>query len=252
MNNIDGHCATDTETVYVQNVTGCSTTTVGGTSATPFCQAQAGIASAKSTSKPLLVITGTLAPPSAGVSTTIAVSAPLTIVGKSSAKITPASGGDGIGITSGEVYLRNITVQGSSSTGSSTNPGINAAPTSGNTITLHMDTCAVTNNPGGGILLNGAAFDIQNTTVTGNGPGTQGAVSWGGILVNSLPTSGPTSLSLVTIQNNPAPGLSCAGAISGSGVLATGNTLSQIGSTCGLASCSTSDASANCGAQSTP
>jgi hypothetical protein len=51
-----------------------------------------------------------------------------------------------------------------------------------------MDTCAVTNNPGGGILLNGAAFDIKNTTVTGNGPATfGGATAWGGILVKTFP-----------------------------------------------------------------
>jgi len=252
----DGHCATEAETVYVQKMTGCSTTATGGTSTTPFCQAQAGIASAKSATKPLVVITGTLDPPSAGVTTTIAVSYPLTIVGKSHAIITPSSGGDGIGITSGDVYLRNLIVQGSPSTGSSTNPGINATPTSGAAVTLHMDTCTVAGNPGGGILLNGAAFDIKNTTVTGNGMGTySGSVVWGGILVQSPPSSGSTDLSLLTIQTNDGGGLTCSASIQqGTGVLSSSNSnalLGQIANACAIGVGCTA-ASSTCGAQSAP
>jgi hypothetical protein len=245
MKETDGHCATDAETVYVQNVTGCSAGgTGGGTAATPYCLAQPGIASAKSNGKSLVVITGALV---AG-STTIAASSPLTIVGKSSAIINPASGGDGIDITSGEIYLRNLTVQGSSSL--ATGIGINATPGTGSTVTLHMDTCAVTGNPGGGILLNGAAFDIKNATISGNGP--NGSFSWGGIFVQSLPTSGPTTLNLVSITANPASGLSCAGAIQGTGVLATGNTSVQIATGCSITTGACTVSSSTCGAQATP
>jgi len=87
-----------------------------------------------------------------------------------------------------------------------------------------MDTCAVINNPGGGILINGAAFDIKNTTVSNNGSGSLGGRAWGGVIANNPPTGGPTTLSDVTIQNNGQVGLVCSGSIAVStSVLATGN-----------------------------
>jgi hypothetical protein len=247
MNHIDGHCATDAEAVYVEasGAVACSESNAG-TAQAPVCSAQNGVGIAKSKSKPLIVVTGVLAQGS----TTISLAAPLTVVGKSNATLTPVAGGDAIDITSGEVYLRGLSVQGGSATGM----GINATPGSGSAVTLHMSGCTVLNNPGGGILLNGAAFNIENTTVSGNGPGSFGLASWGGILVNNPPASGAATLTLVTIQNNNGGGLTCSGAVQGSGVLATGNinTVSQIGSTCGsFTSCSTSDGGV-CGAQSTP
>ena len=239
--NIDGHCATDAETVYVGTM-GSATCSDGATNAgsaqAPYCSVQAGVVAAKSKGKSLAVLTG----PLTGGFTGIALTAPLSVVGKN-AVITPALASDGIGINTGELYLRGLTVQGTASTGI----GVAAQPAPGTTVTLHMDTCKVTNNPGGGILLNGVEFDIRNTSVSGNGPGTTGIATWGGILVQNLPTTGLMKLNLVTIENNLAPGLSCAGTIQGSGVLATGNTLSQIGTTCGISACT--PASATCGAQ---
>jgi hypothetical protein len=243
MNNIDGHCATDAETVYVQNVVGTcvDSGTNAGSAATPFCTARYAVTTAISTSgKDLVVAKGTVADFSIATP-----SKTLTVVGQN-ATITPGgAGADGIDITSGTVYLRGLTVQGATSTGM----GINAAPTTGSTVTLYMNSCKVTNNAGGAILLNGAAFDIENTTVTGNGPGTLGVASWGGILVNALPTSGSTNLNLVTVQNNNGGGIACSGPIQGTGVLSTGNTntVSQIGPACGFTSCTA--AGTSCGAQ---
>jgi hypothetical protein len=158
-------------------------------------------------------------------------------------------------ITSGEIYLRNLTIQGSASP--ATGMGIKAAPDPSATITLHMDTCVVNNNPGAGILLNGAAFDIKNTTVSNNGSGSLGAISWGGLLTNNPPSSGPTTLVNVTIQNNVLIGLVCSGNITSStSVLASGNVngstkaTDQIGASCGIISCTSS--STTCGTQSQP
>jgi hypothetical protein len=248
----DGHCATDLETIYVGPVGSCSDTTGTGSASAPVCSAQAGVTIARTGStKSVVLIRGTLTPPSLGVTTTIAISSPLTIVGKNNAVIVPASGADAITITSGEIYLRNLTIQGTASP--KTGIGINAAPTSGNAVTLHMDTCAVTNNPAGGILLNGAAFDIRNTTVTGNGANSAG---WGGIYVQSLPASGPTTINLVSILNNQSLGLTCTGSIvstdTGSGVLATGNAGGDVISSCGISAKTCTAASTTCGAQSTP
>jgi hypothetical protein len=243
---VDGHCATDAETVYVQNVAGtCSDTATGAGSVTiPFCSLQKGVGNAKASAKAVVVVTGSLAQGSAIVSPTI----PLTIVGKSNGTITPDTGTDGIAITSGTVYLRNLTVQGVTTAGSQTGIGINA--TSGST--LNMNGCKVTNNVGG-MLLNGAAFDIENTTVSNNAAGTFSGIRWGGILVNSLPASGSTIFRQVTVQNNAQVGLECLTAITAStSVLATGN---NNGSTdpadqvsgCGFTSCAA--ASTTCGAQ---
>jgi hypothetical protein len=169
-------------------------------------------------------------------------------VGKNSI-ITPAALSDGIGITAGEIYLRNLTVQGSTSL--QTVIGINAGTGGGSAVILHMDSCAVINNPGGGILLNGTAFDIKNTTVTGNGAGLTSGYTWGGILVQNLPPVGSvTSLNLVTIKANNALGLDCTGTIQiqGTGVLATGNTTADI-SGCGFTSCTPAlDGGTGCGA----
>jgi len=175
-------------------------------------------------------------------------------VGKNSAVIAPASGADALTITSGEIYLRNLTIQGTTSP--ATGMGIKASPDSGSAVTLHLDTCAVINNPGGGILLNGSAFDIRNTTVTSNGPGTfGGSTAWGGILAQNPPTGGPTNLNLVTIQNNTGGGVGCSNTIVGTGVLSAGNPnalLGQITPACGITTGACVIASTTCGAQSAP
>ena len=101
-------------------------------------------------------------------------------------------------------------------------------------------------NSGGGILVDGAAFVIKNTTVTNNGPGTTGAIVWGGVLVNNPAAAGPAQIQNTTVQGNNAVGISCSSAIQGSGVLATANTSVDIGPACGFTSCVT--AGAACGA----
>jgi hypothetical protein len=242
----DGHCATDAEAIYVGPVSSCNESNVG-TAQAPVCSLQNGVSIAKSGSKPVVVLRGTLT----SAVTTISVSSPLTIVGKNAAVISPSAGADAITITSGEIYLRNLTIQGTASP--KTGIGIKAAPDPSATITLHMDTCAVTDNPGGGILLNDASFDIENTTITGNGVGSNAGYSWGGILVQSLPANGSKNLNLVSIKDNKAggTGLVCVDAIQGTGVLASGNTPFDITTnTCAITACTA--ASTTCGAQSMP
>ena len=244
MFHLDGRCAADAETVYVGSTATaiCSdSASTAGSAEVPYCTAQKGVLAARAKGRPLVVLAGTLA----GGFTGVALTAPLTVVGKG-ASITPAEFSDGIGITSGELYLRGVSVAGSATL--QTGIGINAQATASATLVLHLDGCAVTGNPGGGILLGGAAFDIRNTRVAGNGPGqTSSGTSFGGIRVDSLPATGPTRFELVTIEDNLAPGLSCAGGITGDGVLASGNTVLNIASSCNVVSCAT--AGPTCGAQ---
>ncbi len=242
---LDGHCATDAETVYVgKSAAGtCSDSgAYAGSAQTPYCTARTAIGVAKSAAKPVVVVMGQVqAPFDMG-----ALSAPLTVVGKEGV-IVPVDYTDGISITRGEVYLRALTVAGNPS--GVTGIGINAEAAIGAVVALHVDGCTIKDNPGGGILLAGAAFDIRNTSITGNGPGqTAGGADVGGIRVDSLPAQGQTiNLDRVTIQNNRPIDLGCAGPIQGQGVLASGNTPLDIDTLCGVVSCATP--SPTCGAQ---
>jgi hypothetical protein len=244
MFHLDGHCATDAETIRISSsVTNtCSDAAAGaGSALVPYCTVQRGVLAAKVKSKPLVVMAGALSGGFSGIE----FDTLLSVVGKN-AVITPEDLSDGIGIASGEIYLRGLTVAGSAAR--QTGIGINAQASAGATLVLRMESCTVTGNPGGGILLGGAAFDIRNSTISGNGPGqTAGGTSFGGIRVDRLPTTGPTSLDLVTITNNLAPGLSCAAGIQGHGVLASGNVVPDISYSCGVLACTVP--SATCGAQ---
>jgi hypothetical protein len=113
--------------------------------------------------------------------------------------------------------------------------------------TLRLNHVSVVSSPGGGILIDGAGFDIRNTIVTGNGPGISGATVWGGILINNPPTAGPSRLQLLTVQSNNPVGVACSAIVTGSGVLASGNASGvNVATTCGFTSCGA--ASATCGA----
>ena len=240
----DGHCATDAESVYVgKSAAGtCSDSGASaGSAQVPYCTAQTGLGVAKSSGKPVVVVMGQVQ----GGFAAGALASPLTIVGKN-AIIKPADYADGIAITSGEVYLRGVTVAGNPS--GVTGIGVNAQAATGATVVLHMDGCTIKDNPGGGILLVGASFDIRDSVVSGNGPGqTAGGTVWGGIRVESLPTGGQASLNLMTIQKNLATGLTCSGVVQGQGVLASGNTPLDIATSCGVVSCATP--SSTCGGQ---
>jgi hypothetical protein len=228
MSQTDGHCATSSETIYVQNNTSgsaiCSDTAVtAGSNTQPFCSMQP-VPGALSAILDLVVVRGTV---SGGTSIFMGQGAPVTsIVGQQSAFI--ASGASpAFSMQSGSVYIRNVTFSPSASKGISATGGM-----------LHLDTITVDSCKGGGILLDGAAFEIDKTTVTNNGPGQQGATPWGGILVNSLPGTGPKNLDLVTIQNNKQIGLTCSGSISGVGVFASGDSGGvDVSQTCGVALC---------------
>jgi hypothetical protein len=237
MSQIDGHCATDAEAIYVQNtMPACKTTFVvgGGTVASPYCSMDP-VGLALSDAQPLVVVRGTVA----SGSWTYAKGAghPVMSVIGQQAGVIASSTSPGFNMTSGLVYLRGIRFTSAASQGISASGG-----------TLVVDTVVVDSCQGGGILLDGAAFNISNTTVTNNGPGTfNGLTTWGGVLVNNPPAAGPTTLNLVTIENNKQTGLSCSAGIQGTGVLVLGNAGGiDVSPTCKITTCSAS--SSSCGA----
>jgi hypothetical protein len=238
---LDGHCATDAETIYVQNspatcVASYSPSGPGGTAAAPYCSMQP-VALAASSTKTLVLIRGTVA---AG-DWTYQQPQPQTVttfVGQQAANIASATT-PGFNMVSGTAYVRNVTF------GPSPSGTVCIQATGG---TLNLDGVVVDSCKGGGIYLDGAAFDIENTTVTNNGPGSSGAITWGGILVNALPSTGPSTLNLDTVEMNKQVGVSCVKAITGTGVYATQNSGNvDVSGSCGFQTCS--PMSATCGAQ---
>ena len=155
----------------------------------------------------------------------------ITVVGQSSAVVAT------IHLAAGDAYVRDIKF------GPFAGIGVQADAGS----TLRLNHVVVTGNTGGGVFVDGAAFDIRNTSVTANGPGTSGAITWGGILVSNPPAAGPKQLNLVTVQSNGGPGIACSTAVTGTGVLASGNGSVDIGPTCMFSSCGA--ATPTCGAQ---
>jgi hypothetical protein len=229
----DGRCATDGETVYVESSASCSDAAgATGTAAHPLCS-MTPVPTLLSTTRDLVLVRGTVT--AGGWTFTGIGAAETSIVGQSSGFIAAAMT-PGFAMTGGQIYLRGLTISASAAI------CINA--TGG---TLRLDGVTVDTCKKGGIFIDGSAFDIRNTTITNNGPGTLNTTSWGGVLVNSLPASGPDKLTLVTIQDNKQVGLTCSAAIQGTGVLASGNAGGvDINPTCGVTACT--PASATCGA----
>jgi len=238
MSHLDGRCASNSETIYVQNSSSCSDAggTSGGTSTVPYCSMQPATGAVSAT-RDLVVVRGTVGGATVGFASSVS------IVGQSSATIV-GSVNPALHIASGTTYARDLKLTAGDAVGLQADTGS----------TVQLNHLLVTGNAGmaadtrgGGILLDGAAFDISNTTVTSNGPGALGGTTWGGILVNNPPSGGPKSLRLLTVQNNNPVGVACSATITGTGVLSTGNTSVEITPACMVTSCSA--ASTTCGAQ---
>ncbi|HSS40743.1 MAG TPA: hypothetical protein VLT58_18395, partial [Polyangia bacterium] len=114
--------------------------------------------------------------------------------------------------------------------------------------TLRLDRVTVQNCKGGGIWLNGANFDIQNSRIVGDGPGMYNGFSWGGVLETKIPSTGPKNINQVTVASNNGQGIICTDQLNGNGVLAYANVSpTPVSSTCSLKLCT--DAATMCGAQ---
>lgn len=231
MSHQDGRCASDDETIYVQKIASCpgSAAAADGSATKPYCTMDPAVA-AITPSRRLLVLKGIVPGTSAGIS---AGASQVSIVGQANAAIAPSD--VGFHLLTGDAYVRSVAIGPSLLLGCQADTGS----------TIRLDRVVITGNKGG-VYLNGAAFDIQNTTVTNNEYVDDGAI-WAGIYAKNPPAAGPAKLKFVTVQNNKATGIVCSGPIEGDGVLSSGNTTSNINTTCKVTNCDT--ASATCGAQ---
>jgi hypothetical protein len=236
MSHQDGHCATGAETIFVEDRTGCAAAAGGnaGSADMPFCNVQPAVIALRSDRR-VIVVRGTVQAtnfvlqPGPG-------STQITFVGQQGGAI---AGGafSALALDGAAVFARDLTFK------------LSAAPAvvARNASILSLQHVVVDNNPGGGVLVDGAGFDIQNTSITRNGPATTGPTTWGGVLVQNLSGVALHTIDLVTIQNNGGPGLACSDRIDGSGILASDNAASNIGTTCQVTPCS--PAGPGCGAQ---
>jgi hypothetical protein len=163
----------------------------------------------------------------------------LLIVGQNGGRLF-SSGAPAFAMSSGNVTIRRLSLT------SSLSMGIQAT---GGALTLDhvtVDHCAA-----GGIMLNGASFDIEDSSVLANGLGVDNVTTnWSGIYVKLV--SGTAKLRRVTIASNTNAGILCAQAVDGTEVLAYGNGGGvDVGQACKIKVCGNSDASAGamCGAQ---
>jgi hypothetical protein len=230
MAHVDGRCAVAAEAIYVTD-SGAGTCydappapAVPGTKELPVCSLKAGLALVTA-ARPLVVVRGEVF---SGDATTIsrADTVGVTIVGQRTGMATAL--GTVLTLTSGSVYVKSLKLKSGFDNGLTATGG-----------TLRLDGVTIADCPGGGILLDGAAFDIRNTVVKNNG---SNSAPVSGLDVRKLPSSGPTSFTNVTAIDNLPYNLTCNAVIMGKGVLAPGTA----GGTCGIASCVT--ASPECGA----
>jgi hypothetical protein len=194
----DGRCATDWETIYVQNSPGtCGTGNSAGTKSVPFCNTQEGVGAVTS-NKRLIVMIGPGLFPVTSTSTT--GSGQITFIGQNTAT-TNAGAFVAFHVTVGDVYVRGLTANGGSNHGFEVNSGA----------TLRMDRCLATNSTGGGGLLvhNGAGFEIVNSVFAANQGGTGDFGSFGGVSLGTAGAGLPNRFWFNTIVNNLQIGVSC-------------------------------------------
>ena len=210
----DGRCATDAEAIYVRNAPGCSMSAgAGGTAATPFCFSQDGLNGVTAT-KRVVVLRG---PDALTPFTASATGGEVTVVGQSNATIAPGAF-VGVRLTAGELYLRGLTVSGSTQTGVSAEADT----------TLRMNRCSLIGNRGG-LLVSNAGFEISNTVIASNkgalAPGT--AITYGGVYLKSA-VGRPARFRNNTVVDNEAIGLVCAETYAIKSLLAASNAVEQV------------------------
>ena len=228
LDNRGGRCASASEVIYVADGATCG---LLGSRETPLCSAQDAPA-LFAANRAVVVIRGTLA----GFAWTLTGATPaLTVVGKDTA-VLAAGPKPGIKLEGpGDVLLRSLIVRGSDDVGVVATGGA----------TLRLRDTLVKGNLGGGILLDGAHFEIRNTVVSDNGPGQTGATSWGGILAVAIPGA-LARLDNVSIRDNKQVGLACASPVVGTAVFAKNNIGTDVATTCNLTTCDPEGAA--CGA----
>jgi hypothetical protein len=231
----DGRCASEAETIYVQQTATCVATAdpTAGSATTPFCGLDKG-AVALSPTRRLFVVRGTVQ----GTAWTLqgtATDPQISLVGQQTA-VLAGGASPGLRIVGANLFCRALKITRS----------VDVGIVVSGAATLRLEDSSVDNNGGGGVLLQQSSFDLRNVTVSDNGPGTLNLATWGGIAIVDPPANGSKRLQRVSIVQNKGPGLSCSTVVDGDGVRADQNSTVDVNPTCGVTSCGAP--SATCGA----
>ena len=182
------------ETIFVQNTTGCANAAGGdaGSPTLPFCTMQPAVIGLTA-GKRVVIVRGAVQAANYTIQTG-AGAQQITLIGQQSAAIV---GGlySALVVDAADLYARDIALRVSSPAGVIARNGA----------ILRLSHSTVESNTGGGILVDGAGFEIRNTRVTDNGPGDIGGFPWGGIRVQNF--QGPSLLELVTVDSNKQVGI---------------------------------------------
>lgn len=236
MSHQDGRCATDAETIYVENSVGCATTvdSSSGTATKPYCSTYVALGALSATRR-LMVVRGSVG--GFGYSSS---AGQLTVVGQLNAGLFP---GNDPGTSSclalntkADVYIRDIAC----------NTNYNATAITASSSTIHLLRVVVFNS-GGGILLSDSNYEIIDSIFSNNQSGMLGTARFGGIIVDNPPATGLKVLKNITFKDNNNPtDITCSAAISATGIYAPDG---KVGASCGITTCSSP--SASCGSSLT-
>jgi hypothetical protein len=145
------------------------------------------------------------------------VGSEVTVIGQAKATIAPGAF-VGIKVSGGDLYLRDLTVTGSTQSGIMVENGA----------VLRMNRCTVTGNRGG-LLVQFGGFDVANSVFAANKgtlvPGS--GVSYGGVYLKSAPGK-PTLFRNNTVVDNETIGLHCAEPYPVKNLLITNNSVSDV------------------------
>jgi len=236
MSHQDGRCAADAETIYVEQSAHCVAPSAGGagTSSAPVCSLADAFGFLSSKRK-VITVKG---PSAVGGGALDSALGQVTVVGKAGAVLSGV--GSAVLDVSGTLYIRNVKIGPSATVGLAARKGA----------TLLGSKLVIDGNQGGGVLIDGASFNISNSTISNNGPGQTGTAVWGGVLVLSVSTSGGDgTLRLVSVIDNKQVGVTCGDGILADGLYASGNAGGvQVNPNCGLWKACTAPGP-TCGAQ---
>src|SRR5450631_51280 len=200
-----GRCATDAETIYVNNDADCPKSYSTGSSDHPFCQLQSGVNAVK-TDKRVILVKGVFA--LLPVSANLGTGAPqVSIIGQNNPIILVGAASAGIELISGNLYIRGLTVQGAGN-GSANGLGIQIDSTAS---FIGLDRCRILGNAGGLLVNAGVNFDINNSVFAANTSGQVNTTTFfGGVYLGGSAPAGLSQFRFNTIYNNSDRGVICA------------------------------------------
>lgn len=205
----DSHCAKPEEVLYVKPAAGCDDNG-GGTLGVPFCDPQAAIMATTAAKNVVVMRKGT----AALAKWTFGGTTPISVIGQGGATVTGA--GVGVTVAGGEVYIRGLGISGMTGVGVSVAAGA----------TVKMDQCIVTMNQGGGLVVNGGGFEINNSVFAENAAATT-PVAFGGVYLKTG-VGARAQFRNNTIFANAGPGLVCDGTYPVRGLLVANNATGQV------------------------